>query len=314
MKNNKVKYFTDKVIMVRPSYFSYNEETAESNKFQNIHVDDGKNIRQAALEEFEEMITLLTGHGIDVLIVESDPIDKCPDAVFPNNWISFHEGGTMITYPMLTPNRRRERNQKLIALLIQDYEVTRHVHFEVCEQYSLFLEGTGSIVLDREKKIAYASLSQRTDENLFKYFCKTIAYDACIFDSYDRDGHAIYHTNVMMAMGHDYVVICIEAIADKDKSKVLKAITESGKQLLEITIDQMNNFAGNMLQLKNDKDQFVLVLSKTAFDSLDENQREFLALRNILLSIAIPTIESIGGGSTRCMIAELMLEKQNSNQ
>lgn len=301
------KYFADTVLMVRPSYFRYNIETASNNKFQKKSEEEIESIQEKAVQEFNSMVSALEANNINVIVEESDPIHQCPDAVFPNNWISLHEDGTLITYPMFAPARRKERNAEIITRLQERFHYTKHIALENFESKNIFLEGTGSMVFDRENKLVFACRSPRTDESILQEFCKATSFRPIVFDSFDSNGDAIYHTNVMMAMGHDFAVICLSLIRDDEQRyDVISNLENAGKEILDITFEQMNQFAGNMLELKNTNDEYVFVMSNAAYQSLTKNQLDFLRSRTKILPVSIPTIETIGGGSARCMMAEVM--------
>ena len=306
------KYFTDHVFMVRPAHFGYNEETAENNAFQNKDEDRDQNKTiLKAKQEFDSMVYQLRDHKIYVDVWDDHAGVVKPDAVFPNNWISFHLGGKLITWPMYAENRRIERDPKIIEHFETVYDVKKRYEFESFEEQNIFLEGTGSLVLDREKKVAYACGSPRTDISIFDKFCVLMGYEPVYFTATDENGQDIYHTNVLMAMGHNYVVICLDAITKQaDKENILAAFEATGKEVLDISHAQMNQFAGNMLQLKNVTDEYILVMSGSAYASLNPDQVEFLKKRTKILVPKIPTIETIGGGSVRCMIAEVFLTRK----
>ncbi len=306
----KEKYLTSSILMIRPSNFGYNPETALTNSFQNKPENDQEinGIQEKVSIEFNQMVALLHQNEIDVLIFDDEQEALTPDAIFPNNWFSTHSK-TIITYPMLTLNRRRERRFDIIESLIKVYGYSNHIaleHFEEQEK-SKILEGTGSLVLDRFNKIAYAAISERTSKELVHLWCEKMNYTPVIFEAYGSQKELIYHTNVMMCVGKTFVVICMDSIASNDQEIVRKSFSNTQKEIIEIDLAQTyQNFAGNMLQLINKKRQTVLVMSQLAFDSLDETQMSLLQKHNdLLLPISIPTIELYGGGSVRCMIAEL---------
>lgn len=292
--------------MIRPVKFAYNAQTAVNNSFQVASNDT--TVQQKALEEFDAFVAKLRANGIDVTVVQDTPEPHTPDSVFPNNWISFHEGGNIFLYPMFAVNRRQERKQEVLDAINKKFVINNTTDFTSAEKENIFLEGTGSMVLDRDKKIAYACLSPRTDKNLLDQFCQKAGYTAVSFTANDEKGDAIYHTNVMMCVADKYVVICLDSITDiAEKDYVVNAIEKSGKQVITISLSQMNRFAGNMLQVMNDKGQRFLVMSTQAFESLTDEQRTKLESFNTILHSNIKTIETNGGGSARCMMAEVFL-------
>lgn len=303
-----MKTIADKILMVRPASFGYNPQTAESNAFQ-VEVDlSSEEIQANALREFDLMVEELRENGIEVLVFEDSENPYTPDAVFPNNWFSTHRDGTLCLYPMEAEARRFERNPQIINKLKKNFAVTRILDFTEFESQNKFLEGTGSLILDQENKIAYASISSRTDEYILEKWAKMLDFELFQFQSFDENGKAIYHTNVMMCLGDKFAVACLESISDENKKRFFhEKLHQTGKELIEISFEQMSSFAGNMLLLQNSDNEKILVMSKTAFESLNENQIEKLASYAKLLSFDIDIIEKCGGGSVRCMIAENFL-------
>jgi len=292
--------------MIRPVNFSFNAETAGSNAFQAAATD---NAQQQALQEFEGFVALLRENGVDVTVIDDTPAPYTPDSIFPNNWISFHEEGTVCLYPMYAPNRRLERKPEVLEQLSRNFDIRATIDFSGYEQRGLFLEGTGSMVLDRDEKIAYACLSPRTNRAVLVEFCEKMGYTPEIFTAVDDKGQAIYHTNVMMCVGDRYVVACVDAIPDPVEQKnFVCTIRHSGKELVTISLAQMNQFAGNMLQVHNNKGERLLVMSSQAFASLDPEQVSRLSGFNRVLHSPLTIIETNGGGSARCMMAEIHLE------
>ncbi len=297
---------TSHLLMIRPVNFSFNAETAVNNAFQQANTDH--DTQERSLKEFNDFVALLTGHGIDVTVVDDTPEPYTPDSIFPNNWISFHADGSIVLYPMFAANRRQERKQHVIDRIANKFAVKAKTDLSPYEKEGLFLEGTGSMVLDRDKKIAYACLSPRTDKTVLESFCKEKDYTPVSFTATDGKGQAIYHTNVLMCVADKYVVICLDAIPDTgERAAVEQAITESGKTIIPITLEQMNRFAGNMLQVKNDAGKQFLVMSSQAYESLTPNQVNSLHSFNTILHSPLYTIEKNGGGSARCMMAEIFL-------
>ncbi len=301
---------TKHILMVRPANFGYNAETAVNNAFQSDEViRDTEALRQAAIHEFDNMVTLLRSKGIDVMVVQDTESPVKPDAVFPNNWISFHENGALITYPMFAQNRRIERREDIIRQVSQQFEVKNRYTFDFYEdeQEPLFLEGTGSMILDRPNKIVYACLSQRTSPVLLDKFNVLMGMERCIFKATDRNGHEIYHTNVMMALGEDFVVICMDSVAEEQRKDLKESFERTGKEIIEINYDQMEAFAGNMLEVYGTNNTRYLCMSQSAYNSLNDDQKYRLGSKTQLLPIPIPQIEKFGGGSVRCMMAEIFL-------
>jgi hypothetical protein len=306
---------TSRVIMVRPACFCFNTETAISNAFQNnqyANSSSANQIQQQALIEFDQMVEQLRSHGVYVDVVDDTPSPIKPDAIFPNNWFSTHSDGTIILYPMLAENRRLERREDLIKKLTQTHHVTAVIDFTPYQKHNQYLEGTGSLLLDRINKIVYAVRSPRTHDTIVEHFTKLMNYQQppILFDSVDGNQKPIYHTNVMMAIGTHVAIICSESIPDKQqRDRVVKSLEQNGKRkIIDITIEQMNHFAGNMLELQNSKGEYLLVMSKSAFDSLTDEQRNLIEETNTqLVYFDVSTIEQCGGGSVRCMIAENFL-------
>ena len=297
---------TSHILMIKPVKFDFNTETAVNNLFQIRSADPA--VQEKALAEFEAFIETLKKNGIDVMVIEDSPDPHTPDSVFPNNWISFHEDGTLVLYPMFAENRRLERKQTVIDAIHKKFSVARTIDLTEYERQQLFLEGTGSMVLDRDHKIAYACLSPRTDRNLLEQFCSRTGYTPVSFSSVDIHDQPVYHTNVMMCVADKYVVICLESIKDNvEKARVTNSILQTGKTIIEISYEQMNRFAGNMLQVNNEAGQVFIVMSSQAYHSLTETQLKKIESFNPVIHADITTIETNGGGSARCMMAEVFL-------
>lgn len=300
------------VLMVRPAHFGFNAETGSTNVFQHRPQEKEEQVSAAAMKEFDSMTEALRTKGIIVIVVEDSQEIVCPDAVFPNNWITTHHDGTIITYPMQTPSRRLERRDEILDLLTTQFEVKRKFNLELFEEHNQFLEGTGSMIFDHDHRIVYAGLSPRTNVQLLSHFGALMKYEVVFFNSNDEQGVPVYHTNVMMAMGLGFVVICMESV-DLISQKLLRQNFEkTGKEVVEISFGQMNHFAGNMLQLRTVGGRPVLVMSQTAYDSLDAQQFAKLRRYTDLLPVEIPTIEKVGGGSARCMMAEIFLQPRKT--
>ncbi len=297
---------TSNLLMIRPENFIYNAETAVNNTFQ---VQSAAiNVQEQAVHEFDNFVTLLRKNNIDVLVVQDTPVPHTPDSIFPNNWISFHADGSIILYPMFAANRRAERKAHVLESIQNNFSVNTTIDFTSFEKENKFLEGTGSMVLDRENKIAYACISPRTDETLLKKFSEKTGYSIISFEAIDEKKAAIYHTNVMMCVADKYVVICLSSIHKPDDAEaVIAAITKTGKEIIPISFEQMNHFAGNMLQVKDKDGQSILILSTQAYQALTQEQIQQLSRYNPLLHSSLETIETNGGGSARCMMAEVFL-------
>ena len=307
---NRETQCTDTVMMVRPASFGFNEQTAISNSFQKK--DDNLStaeIQNTALGEFDLLVDRLREHGITVMQVEDTPYPAKPDAVFPNNWITTHSDGVLITYPMYTANRRAERREDIISWIEKKFRVKQRYSFEGFEEEGLILEGTGSMVLDRENQTVYACLSPRTDPALLDRFALLRNYTKVVFNAIDQKFNPVYHTNVIMAMGKHEAILCSECIPnDAEKKAISDSIHSTGKTLIEITWSQVLHFAGNMLQLRNAAGDLYWVMSSSAYDSLTYEQKTGLQKQARIIHSAIPTIEKYGGGSVRCMLAEIFLE------
>lgn len=297
------------LLMIRPVRFGYNAETAVNNAFQNQTAQD--DVQEKALQEFDNFVSILRSNDIDVLVVEDTIEPHTPDSIFPNNWITFHEDNSIVLYPMFATNRRLERKEHVLQRLNEKYLIQDELDLSINENQNIFLEGTGSIIFDREKKKAYACLSPRTDKELFEKLCTTKGYTPIVFTANDANGDAIYHTNVMMCVGDKYCVICLASITDEaERAMVIATLLSDGKEIIDISLDQMNRFAGNMLQVKNKSGEQFLVMSEQAYKSLTAEQKAQINQYNKILNAPLYTIESNGGGSARCMMAEIVLEKR----
>ena len=298
---------TSHILMVRPVNFGFNEETAASNAFQNRDADKN-GVNEKVQREFDGMVNMLRQNGVDVTVVDDTPEPHTPDSIFPNNWVSFHADGGIFLYPMQAENRRLERREDIIAR-IEDCFSVKHIidlgRFELEEKY---LEGTGSMVLDRENRIAYACISPRTNPEVLNLFCKETNYRAISFHATDQNQRAIYHTNVLMCIGSKFAVICLDSISnDDEKNEVTTILKLTGKEIITISFEQMGYFAGNMLEVKNKAGETLIVMSGNAYSTLAEEQKSTLQKYGKLIYANINTIETIGGGSARCMMAEVHL-------
>ncbi|MGO9512546.1 MAG: citrulline utilization hydrolase CtlX [Steroidobacteraceae bacterium] len=315
------------VLMVRPARFAFNAQTAPSNSFQALRAElngvDGtpsqsdnqlpesahRDLQGLALREFDALSERLEQAGVKVIVADDTETPAKPDALFPNNWVSFHRDGTVVLYPMLAPNRRSERREEVIRQVTGDgaFRITRTVDLSYRENHGKYLEGTGSLVLDRPRRLAYANLSPRTDLDVLGEFAQQLDYELVTFEAFDGMGNAVYHTNVMMAIGARFAVVCGAAIAQpRHRDAVYSQLRASGREIIEITLPQMRQFAGNLLELAPAGGN-VIALSTTAWRSLDPAQRRALENYGSVLTADIPVIERYGGGGVRCMLAEIHL-------
>ncbi|RFC55647.1 citrulline utilization hydrolase CtlX [Brumimicrobium aurantiacum] len=304
---------SNNIFLVKPASFGYNAETAASNAFQNqMSKDmDHEAISKKAIEEFETMAQKLSEKGVNVLVIEDTPTPVKPDAIFPNNWGSFHADGRVILYPMLAENRREERREEILEIIGKKFEIKEIIDLSKQEEKGVFLEGTGSIIFDHQFKIGYACLASRTDKNLFVNTCELLGYKAVYFDAKDQSGHEIYHTNVMMNIGNGYAVVCLESISNpSERAHVIKSLEDSNKEIVAISYEQMNAFCGNMLELEIPNGRNILAMSQSSFDKFNSAQKKTLESYCELFPLNVKTIERIGGGSVRCMISELFLPER----
>ncbi|MDD7411413.1 citrulline utilization hydrolase CtlX [Fusobacterium gastrosuis] len=304
------RYKTNKVLMVRPVAFGFNEETAVNNHYQKKGNLSSYEIQEKALFEFDEMVSKLKNIGIDVKILQDTKTPHTPDSIFPNNWFSTHSDNTVILYPMFAKNRRLERREDLYDIFENINEI-KTLDYSQLENEGVFLEGTGSLVLDRKNKKAYCSLSERADERLLNIFCDDMGYKKIDFRSYqtvDTKRKLIYHTNVMMSIAENYAILCADAIDNKEeRQKVIDELKASKKEIVYISEEQVENFLGNAIELKNKDGVSILVMSSTAYNILTEKQKNIIEKYSVILPADVKTIEKYGGGSARCMIAELFI-------
>jgi hypothetical protein len=295
------------VLMVAPVQFAFNLQTAESNSFQNENTKwTTEQINEQAQNEFKNFVALLESHQIKVTKFIDTVSPATPDSIFPNNWISKDQHGRVIVYPMCAENRRLEKREDIINYLLQKEANSTLIDYSNYEAQNIFLEGTGSMVIDYVHNIAYACLSPRTNKELFIHFCNDCNYTPCYFTSVNEAGKEIYHTNVMMCIGTGYAIVCLDSIPDiEEKEKLLQSFTKSGHQIIAISFEQMNAFAGNMLEVQNATGQRFLVMSKKAFGALTEAQINLIKSKVEIINADINTIETIGGGGVRCMLAEV---------
>jgi hypothetical protein len=302
------------VLMIRPAAFSRNEVTRPSNRFQSADAGaDPEQVTRTAVLEFDHLVTRLRRHGIDVQVFDGRTTTPLPDEVFANNWLTTHADGTVVLYPLMAWNRRPERRRDVIDELQQradGYRIDQIIDLSSLENENHFLEGTGSLVLDRANRIGYACISPRTHVEALKEFGRRLDYGIVTFDARDRDGHVIYHTNVMMSLGERFAVVCLAAIPDtEDRFRVLKRLETTGREVVELTFDQMHAFAGNLLELKGAAGS-IIVLSTRAAKSLTRPQKDTLRRYGKLVTSSLNAIETYGGGSVRCVLAEIFLEKK----
>ncbi|MEA5405429.1 arginine deiminase-related protein [Arcicella sp. DC2W] len=301
---------TAHILMIRPVRFGFNEQTATSNAFQNqaFGKETQASSQEIALKEFDEMVAQLRKAGVDIIVIEDTPNPHTPDSIFPNNWISFHNDGTVMLYPMQAENRRLERREDIVDSLQEKFYVNKVIDLSSFEQEDKFLEGTGSMVLDRKNKIAYACISPRTHQEVLAEFALKTNYQIVSFEAVDGNGKQIYHTNVLMCVGDMFSVVCLEAVPDLDERLQLRHSLESnGKRIIEITLAQMNQFAGNMLEVRSEKGDKILVMSDAAYFSLTSSQIKILEDYCTIHHFDLSMIEGNGGGSARCMMAEVHL-------
>lgn len=311
-----MKQTTNSILMIRPVAFRMNEQTAVNNYYQKVI--EGllpATVNAKAQQEFDAFVEKLTAVGVDVTVVADTANPDTPDSIFPNNWVSFHEEGDVALYPMFAENRREERREDILDILEdKGFVINNIMDYTSAEEDGFFLEGTGSLVLDRANAKAYCALSPRADEELFIEFCEDFDYAPVIFEAFqtvDSERKLIYHTNVMMCIGETFAVICSDCIDDKKERKmVLDNLKDNGKEIILITEAQMNNFAGNMLEVSGANDKRYLVMSTAAHQSLTPKQIEQLEKHAEILSSSLDTIEACGGGSARCMMAEIFLPRE----
>ncbi|WP_281298236.1 citrulline utilization hydrolase CtlX [Flavobacterium limnophilum] len=307
---------TNSVLMIRPVAFRMNEQTAVNNYYQQVlDTLSPATVNAKAQEEFDAFVTKLRIVGVNVIVVDDSPSPDTPDSIFPNNWISFHENGDVVLYPMFAENRRGERRDDVLDILEDHgFVINEIMDYTSAEEDGFYLEGTGSVVLDRENGKAYCALSPRADEELFIEFCEDFEYSPVIFEAFQTvngERKLIYHTNVMLCIGDTFAVICAESIDDKKERKmVLDSLRGDGKEIILISEAQVNCFAGNMLEVLGTDDRRYLVMSSSAYQSLTKKQIAQLEEHLTILSSSLDTIEACGGGSARCMLAEVFLPKE----
>lgn len=302
------------LLLVRPAYFGSNDQTAANNFFQKQSAQDSVKSLNSALKEFDDLVRLLNDNDIDSKVFQDDAEPQKPDSVFPNNWVTFHEDAIAVIYPLFAPNRRQERNFKVLDSLVDlGFLINSKVTFTEGELHGEFLEGTGSLVLDRVNRIAYASISPRTNRDLVLEWCDVFEYTPIIFHAMQKvnDQMPIYHTNVMLSIGEKIAVLCSSSIGDKKEAKfVSDLLVKSGHSIIEISEEQMHNFAANILQTRNRKAEKFWVMSTRAYSSFTKEQIAALSTDGKIIHTSLETIENIGGGSARCMLAEVFLPRK----
>lgn len=310
--NNQI---THHIMMIRPVDFHLNLQTAVNNHYQKNEREGASNPQQEALVQFDAFVDRLRDEGVEVTVFEDTAEPSTPDSIFPNNWVSFHEEGIICLYPMFAENRRLERREDIITFFQSHYPFDVVINYSDWEARGRYLEGTGSLILDRQHRIAYAALSERTNREVLDRFSEKSGFKIVSFHAYQSvNGRRlpIYHTNVMMCLGEQFAVVCLDAIDDKsEKENLLDSLHENGKEVIEISAFQKAHFAGNMLQLKTKDDRKLVVMSTQAFHSLEQEQLERLQLHGKIVHSDIHTIETLGGGSARCMMAEIFSPKLN---
>lgn len=309
-KRNIALPIASSILMIRPAAFGFNEETAVNNFFQSNALVDHSGLQQKVLAEFDHMVQTLKDHDIEVIVIDDTTDPPKPDAIFPNNWLSTLPGGIIAVYPMYAPNRRTEKREDILQMLARKFKVKDVQDWSEFEAEGRFLEGTGSMVIDHDNKMIYACVSERTNLSVLEKFAMANGYQAIVFLATDINGKPVYHTNVVMTLGDRFAVLCEEAIDEEWELIAVRQLLEStGHDIIAISREQMHAFAGNMLQVRNKGGDYFLILSETAFDCLSAEQKARLGNYAQLLPVAVSTIEKVEGGSVRCMIAELFLEK-----
>ena len=310
------KQSANTILMIRPLAFNYNVQTAVNNHYQNANDfnNNSNQINLRAQAEFDNFVLKLRSFGVEVIVFQDDDKFDTPDSVFPNNWISFHSNGDIALYPMFAENRRNERREDVVKYIEKnDYSIRNIIDYSSAEESNIFLEGTGSIVLDRLNRKAYCAISERSNEDLLIEFCEDFEYTPVIFNAFQTVKQArklIYHTNVMMCIADNFVIICLDCIDDKkERNNVIEHLKEDGKEIVEISENQVNSFAGNMLQVLDRNNNYVLIMSESAYNVLTPTQKNIINKYAKIVFSSLNTIETYGGGSARCMMAEVFLPK-----
>jgi hypothetical protein len=302
------------VMMIRPVNFAGNPQTLASNRFQSETPNvAAREVQAAAAREFDALAEALSRAGVKVHAFADTPEPHTPDSIFPNNWVSFHADGSVVLYPMLAANRRQERRGELLEQLSIEhgFRITRILDMTAHERDGKFLEGTGSLVLDRVNRIAYACISPRTDVDVLGDFAQQLDYEVVAFEALDAGGVPIYHTNVLMCVGTSFAAICSDCVREAERAAVVGALRTTGHEIVELSFAQLSEFAGNMLELRSARGETLIAMSQRALDSLSPQQRATLGRSGTLIAVSIPTIETHGGGSVRCMLAEVHLPKKS---
>ncbi len=303
---------TSTILMVRPAAFGFNDETAINNYFQSNPDISNEELQQIALVEFDNMVQTLRSHDINIFVIEDSKEPPKPDAIFPNNWLSTSPNGLVSVFPMYAPNRRIEKREAILDQLAKEFIIRDMQDWSEYEVEGRFLEGTGSMIIDYDNKMIYACVSERTSLSVLEKYASTNGFQAIVFLATDKNGMPVYHTNVVMTLGEGFCVLCEEAIDEEWELIAVRQLLEStNHSIIAITRAQMHQFAGNMLQVKNNSEEKYLIMSQTAYDSLRKEQKQMLEAYSTLLPIAVPTIEEVEGGSVRCMMAEIFLESKN---
>lgn len=305
---------TSHLLMIRPKHFSFNRETSSDNVFQKDNNSLSKNIQKLALAEFNQFVNLLKSNSISVLIIDDTDFPKTPDALFPNNWISFHKNGDIGIYPLMAKNRRAERRDDILEIISEKgFDIQDIMDYSRAEGENIYLEGTGSVVLDRENEIAYCALSERSNEDLFIEFCEDFEYFPCVFDTmFESKGSSnpIYHTNVLLTLTSHFALICLDVIPNKsDQKEILKHLKRTKKEIITISIEQMKTFCGNCLEVQDIFGNLKLIMSTSAYQAFNQDQKSKITLTHQIIHSPLQTIETYGGGSARCMIAEIFNPK-----
>ncbi|PWJ42628.1 citrulline utilization hydrolase CtlX [Sediminitomix flava] len=305
------KHSSSHILMVRPNFFAFNAETAKDNAFQSEPSMTQNEITSKAVAEFDEFVSRLRAKGIQITVIEDTPEPLTPDAVFPNNWFTTHPEGKVVLYPMKAENRRLERRTDILDQLAESLKLDEVQDFSKYEAENRFMEGTGSMIFDHDNKICYAAKSERTDKGVLEEITASLGYETVFFSSFDQNGGSIYHTNVMLSVGSKFAVLCDQSVTDAEELATLKASFEkTGRTLICVNFEQMNSFCCNILEVRNEKDELFVAMSDTAFNAFTEEQKAVINQSAEIIHAPLATIESIGGGGARCMMAEIFLPKK----
>ncbi|MCS6833430.1 MAG: arginine deiminase-related protein [Flammeovirgaceae bacterium] len=310
-----MKNSTKHILMVRPASFGFNEETAKDNAFQNATDPNSKEVSEKALQEFDGFVKALKEAGVNVIVIHDTPIPRKPDAIFPNNWFTSHADGKLFYYPMKSPLRRLERRKDIFETLSQDFVIQEVIDLSHYEEQDRFLEGTGSMIFDRIHKICYACISQRTDKGILEELCGKLGYEMVVFTAKDAQGKPIYHTNVMMALGTELAIICGASIPDnREREMVFKRLKDTGKVIIDVTLAQMLGFTCNVLEATNSKGETLLTMSERAYKTFTPEQLKTIEKYAKIVKAPLYTIEEVGGGGSRCMMAEIYFQERTSRR